>query len=430
MKRYAVAFIAVAAFAGALRAGEPPLALSDILKRVQDANPEIIAARQTWRVKRSEITPAGTWENPTFSYADENFPSGAAGVPAEKIKHYRIEQMIPFPGKLSGDAKMKYHEALIAEANFQAKMLEILMDARMRYYQLYLTDQKIILAHQSLDLLKDALKTAQARVGSNQSSASDVFMAQTELGKMKNELLEQEQEHIMIQIELNTLLNQPTETVLGTTQPPELADLPLPVADIDALARENDPDYLSAMHEINHAKAMLSRNRLEFAPDFGFMYEQEETPDGPAGRQIGFSVSFPLWFQRPWKEYQGAKEHVLEAQAMSQRMENEVVRTVHVEYTETNMHLQLARNYLSEILPAALSNVKIAREQYASGDGDFVRLLEAFRTWIDVHNAYQEQLYQYGEHWSELERWVGVDLSQPKATLEQEKSIPQENHHH
>jgi len=158
------------------------------------------------------------------------------------------------------------------------------------------------------------------------------------------------------------------------------------------------------------------------------MYERENTPNGPAGHQIGFSVSFPLWLQRPWGLYRSAQEHMTEAQAKSQTMQNDVIKMVHMEYIETTTHLQLSRNYLSDILPSALSNVKIARQQYASGQTDFVRLLEAFRTWIEVHNGYQEQLYHYAEHWSELERWTGLELAHAKEALDQNKPIEEMNH--
>src|SRR5205823_14700372 len=124
-----------------------PLALDKVLLRARDHNPEILAARQTWKVAQRQVSPAGTWPDPTFSFVDERFPSGMDGVDPEKVRHYRVEQRIPFPGKLSSEAKMKYHEALIAETAYKDKTLEVLSDARMRYYQLFLTDQKISLAN-------------------------------------------------------------------------------------------------------------------------------------------------------------------------------------------------------------------------------------------------------------------------------------------
>jgi cobalt-zinc-cadmium efflux system outer membrane protein len=429
MKRIIISLFLLPVFAGTTAAAEPPLILKDLLARARQANPEITQARETWRVANAQIAPAGTWPNPTFTYIDEDFASGMAGVPPETIHHYRLEQPIPFPGKPGVEAQMKHHEALISEENYRARLLEVQSDVRMRYYQLYLTDEKINLAKDSVNLMNSALKVAQARLASNQTSASDVFMAQTELRKMENNLFEQEQERILLQVELNTLLNNPTDTPLGPAQPPRIAEVPVPLNDLQTLARRYDPLYLSALHEVNHSRAMMKRSRLQFAPDLGFLYEKEVTPVGPPGQQIGFSVTFPLWLKRPWAEYQGAKEHILEAGAGSAAMENMVRKMVHHEFTETHTHLTLTQNYLENILPLTLSNLKIVRRQYENGRGDFLRLLEAFRSWIETHNEYQEHLYEYGEHWSALERWVGVDLTQAKALLEKQDSLEKKHEH-
>ena len=412
----------------ALWAGDV-LSLPALLLKARDNNPEIIEARHGWKVKLEEVSPTGAWPDPTFTYIDEKFPSGVSGVDPMPMKHYRIEQTVPFPGKLSNDARMKYHEALIAEAKYRATTLEVFRDVQSRYYQLYLTDQLIALAQESVGVLRQTLGSAQARLAGGQSSTSDVFMAQTELRRMENMLFEQQQQRTLIAIELNTLLNQPTETALGAAEPPELKGIQSSLAELDKLSSINNPLYLAALHEVNHSRAMRTHHALQFLPDFGVMYERETAGAGPDGRQIGVSVTFPLWLQRPWGLTRSAREHISEAEASSQAMRNEVRKMVHTEYTETNTYLTQAKNYVAGILPEAQSALKITRQQYVSGQIDFLRFLEAFRTWIQTNNEYQEKLYRYGEHWSELQRWVGVPVDKAKEALEQEEVMPREMTH-
>jgi outer membrane protein TolC len=159
---------------------------------------------------------------------------------------------------------------------------------------------------------------------------------------------------------------------------------------------------------------MHRRSRLELAPDFELMYDREIAEQGPDGRSIGVGVSFPLWLGRPLGLAKASRQHVAEAEAVSISMQNMVLKMVHMEVTETITHLTLARNYQRDILPTAQSNLRVAREQYASGRGDFLRVLEAVRAWIEAHNEFQEELYHYAEHWSLLERWVGIDLMKVK----------------
>ncbi len=344
--------------------GETTLSLPDLLLRAQEIIiPTFLSARQAWKVSRAQVSPTGTWPDPTFTYIDERFPSGVAGVAPEKITHYRVEQTIPFPGKLNGEARMKYHETLIAESKYRAVTLNVFRDVRMRYYQLYLTDQKIDLASQSVEILKNAVKSAQARLASGQSSTLDVFMAQTELRLMENELYEQQQQRILISIELNTLLNQATDLRFDKAQPPPLVDLPLDLGDFRQIARRNAPEYMTAVHELNHAHAMTSRNRLAWAPDFGVMYEKEASSAGDDGRQIGVSVTFPLWFNRPWNLSKAAQEHEQEVHGLfrsnaKRGFENDSYRD------DRNANLfGLARSYEVGILPSAMSSLRVAREQ-------------------------------------------------------------------
>jgi len=218
------AIILVSLLSSSLWAGEA-LSLPTLLLKARDNNPDLIAARHGWKVKLEEVAPTRTWPDPTFTYIDEKFPSGVAGVDPMPMKHYRIEQMIPFPGKLTNDARMKYHEALIAEATYRATTLNVFRDVRSRFYQLYLTDQLIALAQESVNVLKQTLASAQARLAGGQSSTADVFMVQTELRRMENMLYEQKQQRTLITIELDTLLNDPVEKELGTAQPPDLKEI-------------------------------------------------------------------------------------------------------------------------------------------------------------------------------------------------------------
>lgn len=404
------------------------ISLAQVLEAARDRNPDINSARQAWEARRFEIGPARTWPDPTFSYVDEKIPSGMEGADPETMRQYRAEQMIPFPGKLSTEARMKYHEARIAESQYRDKVLEVQRDVRSRYYQLYLTDRSIELARQSVELMKNMLRTAQARLSSGQSTSADVFMSQTELRKMENMLFEQEQQRTLIQIELNTLVNQPTDTPWGKAAPPEIVDIPASLANLQALAEMKSPMFASAMHEVDHGRSMKRRSRLGWAPDFGLMYERQTMDEGPAGREIGVSLTFPLWFSRPRGEARAANAHSLEAEAMAESMRSTVRKMIHMEFTETNTHLRLTRSYVQGLLPAARGTLDVTREHYVSGRGDFIRFLEAFRAWITANVEYENQLYHYGEHWSELERWVGIDLAHAKEALSQ-KGMEMPNGH-
>jgi len=386
------------------------MTLSDFENRARERNPQLRAARQAWKVLDAQSGVAGAFPDPTFTYISEKFPSGMDGTAAESVQHYRVEQPLPFPGKLSKEKLMKHHEALIAETAYDELEREILTQVRQKVYQLALTDRSIALADQSVAVLKNALTSSQTRLSSGQSSTADVFMAQTELRRMENLAYEQHQARLLAQIDLNTLLNDPTDKSLDPLMPPPLQELPMDLAALQVLAVRHSPWIMNGHHEKLHSQAMIDRSRLEYAPNFGLMVERETAPAGPAGRQIGVSMTFPLWLERPWGTMKAAREHALETEAIVEDRTNLVHRMVHAEFIQFNTHLTKARRYQEGIVPSAENTLQVVRQQYASGQTDFLRFLEAFRSWLNARLEYEEEIYQYGHHWAELERWIGADI--------------------
>ena len=392
--------------------GAETLSLEGLLAKARTHNPDVIAAAASWRSAKAAARPAGTWPSPTFRWAEERRPTGIPGMEGVPMRILGAEQMIPFPGKLTYEMRLKQHDAAAAQARYHDALLTLTRDVRRTYYQLYLTEQSIGLAEQSAAILKSVLGTSQARLASNQTSASDVFMAQTELRRMENMLFEQRQERLKIQAELNALLNQAADTPLGNASAPILRDLPYSLAELQAMARQQSPLLAESHEEKHHGKTMRARERLAFAPDFTVTAERETMNAGPDGRLIGVAMTFPLWLQKPWGDLKAAAAHEAEAEAMGNSRARRVERGIYQSWVETTTHLTMTRNYTQGILPAPHSSLNVTRQQYASGRADFLRFLEAFRGWVNAHLEYEQQLYKVGESWSELERWVGSDLNE------------------
>ncbi len=408
------------------RAETTALSLPELLKQVPDRNPDVRAAFEKWNVSEKEARAAGVWPNPMVTYIDEKDPTGQVGMEPMTRKHYNVSQEVPFPGKLSNEARMKHHEALIAQAKYEDALLEALRNVKIAYHQLASADRRIAFAKQNAESMRRTLGSTQSRLAANQAMASDSFMAQMELRRMENMVFEKEQQRREIEIELNTLLDEPLEKTWPA--PPagdRIDDVPFTLKQLQTMAENHNPHYREAHHEVEHSGAMLWRSRLEYAPDLGFMYEYQTAGNGggvgEAGRQLGISLSVPLWMKRAWNQSASAKAHMLEAESMARGMTNMVRKMVAMEYVELNMHLTLAKKIQTEVLPAAQAALNSTRDQYAAGRGDFLRLLEASRAWVDAHVEHENEVYHTYEHWSELERWVGTDLSPKEKETHNEK---------
>ncbi|MBI4396079.1 MAG: TolC family protein, partial [Elusimicrobia bacterium] len=172
--------------------------------------------------------------------------------------------------------------------------------------------------------------------------------------------------------------------------------------------------YLAAANEERMAKAMLSRARREFLPDFSVMYDKQSASGGMSGYEAGVGVKFPLWLGRPRGMKAEAEANLAGTEAAARAMRNEVLKMTSQEFTETNTRLSLAQKYKSGIIPLADGAFALHRRRYESGQGDFVRLIESFRDLISAETDYYDQLSLYAEHWGRLEQWVGINLLEAK----------------
>ncbi len=398
--------------------------LTNLIQQVKEKNPRIQEAYRAWKVTERQVSPAGTWPNPRLNVSREK----EAGMDPMRLKKIGVSQEIPFPGKLTSEERMKYHEALIAGSHYQDTTLDVVSELRLRIYQLLLTDQLIALADQNADTMRQALRSSESRLASGSASTSDVFMAQVELRKMENMLFEQKQQRRLIESELNALLDEPVEKSWGTPLTPPLQAVPISLSDLQTVAEQMSPLVLSAQHEKHHGQSMVRRSRLDFAPDVEVMALRQTADQAGTGHEIGLSLSIPLWFKRPWNNFAGAKEHFLETEAGTKAMITMVKKMVRMEYIEAETHKTLAEQYQTGILPPTAANLKLTQASYSAGKTDFLRLQDAVRTWTETNIRYQNELYHAAEHWSLLERWAGVDLFEAKAMIET-NTMKKENHH-
>ncbi len=398
------------------------MSLDQVFQHIVKNNPDVLSTRYTWKAAEARAGSVKSWPNPMASYAKEETPMG------EEMTHLRVEQEIPFPGKLSREAQMAKHEALIARAKHRATTLKVLADARTLYYRLYTSDRLTSLLAQNVETAKTLMRTAESRfsasgsMGASKPMGMDLLMLRTELGRMENMLFEEEQERALTRFRLNSLLDRPLDAPIARTEPPELKEVPFTLKDLLVRARSTSPEYLAATHEENHARSMLSRSRFEFAPDLNVMYDRQTAPGGETGYEAGIGLSLPLWMGRPLAQLREAKAHRREAETLARRMRNDADQEVAQEYTEIQTHLTLARRYETIIIPSAESALRLARRQYETGGVTYDKVLLALKSLTDAHIEYHKHVNEYAEHWGILEQCCGLDLSTAEELAPEEGS--------
>lgn len=390
-----------------------PLSLPALLEEARAKNPAVQAAFSRSESARAKILPARTWKDPKIGVHQERFP-GQAGMPEDKSVHYSVEQEIPFPGKLSRESRMRYHESRIAQEEYRARLWEVLSEVKIHYYRLLWLDRTAQVLKKDAEILRSMARVAQSRIAAGKGGAEEALIAQAQLKGVENAVFERQQQRLIEEEDLNAFVARPPGTRWGSAPAPSLPDLPHSVQELEAFAREASPMYLETVHMVHHAQLMTSLGRYGFAPDFTVGYEQERFRNKPTETMVGASLNIPIWFWRPLGELRSARSHTAQALAESQDARNTVFKELYKEFTEVRMHRRLALSYAEEILPLAEGAVNIALKNYETGRTDFAKLSEAVRTLLDAQMKYYEQIYHYGEHWSMLERIVGREIGESK----------------
>lgn len=385
----------------------PSVALETLLEEARSRNPALLAARRKWRSAEALVRPARAWKDPVLGIHREEMPAES-----EASTRYSIEQEVPFPGKLSRESRMRFHEAKISHEEYRAKEAEIVSEVKIRYHRLLWLERTAGALRKDAEILRSIAQVAQSLVAAGKAGAEEALLAQTLQKEAANALREREQRRQIEEEDLNALLAAVPGTRRLLAEPRSLAEVPLGLQELEALARRNSPRYLGTQHMIHHAQLMTSKGRYGFAPDFKLSFEKEKFRRRQDETLYGLSLSLPLWFWRPAGELRAAREHTAQALEESRDMHNEVFKELYKEYTEVRLHRDLAKSYAEEILPLAEGALKIAQKNYETGRADYAKLAQALRQRLEAQMKYYEEVYHHGEHWAMLEAVVGVEISE------------------
>ena len=84
---------------------------------------------------------------------------------------------------------------------------------------------------------------------------------------------------------------------------------------------------------------------------------------------------------------------------------------VQIAYDELVESEHVVDLYISQLLPAARENLEAARSAYETGELDFLTLITAQRTLMDMQLTYYETTVAYQQRYADLERAAGQSLT-------------------
>ena len=278
-----------------------PVRLGDVLRQVQEANPSLRAARLGADALGTRARQASALPDPTVGVTYQPLPILTAR--GAQRTQWRVEQMVPFPGKRALQGEIAGLSADVAASEADALAADLLLEAKKAYYALYRTQQVEALVQDFQDELRSFEEAATVRYEVGEGAQQAVLKAQLEKQKLAERL-----------IGLQTRQRQAAETLARLTGRPgdvrrfqRVALERPPVPDLDAagllpIALQERPEVDALDAATTRAARQVDLAKKQFLPDVGlsltyFDIADTEMPPSATGRDalaLGAMIKVPL----------------------------------------------------------------------------------------------------------------------------------------
>ncbi|MDA1272684.1 MAG: TolC family protein [Verrucomicrobia bacterium] len=390
--------------------------LDQAVSQVLSNSPALAAARFKWQAmqERPEIVRARPDPMLTYGYWFQNVET-RVGANNQRVG---VAQKIPFFGKRSLAANKAGQEARLAMWEYQTLARDLVLRAKLAYFDLYRVDRSRKILTAQLDLLDPIVQTAQSRYEAGRAKQPDVLKAQVATTEIQNRLLDLTQQRMAALARLNALRNAPPETELIVSSRLDLPSLP-PRAEAFEIAEAYRQELQAAGVAIQRdelALALAKRNRW---PDFtfGVDYTQvnpnifQNPPDNGKDAVQGFvSINVPLWFGKLKAERREAENRLAASHAAEANARNTVLSEVQDAWFRAQVSRDQVTLYQTSLLPRAEQAFEASRAGYETAKVGFIDLLDSERALLNFRLGLVMSETDLAKALALLERAVGVDL--------------------
>lgn len=407
-------------------AAQQPLRLGDLYEEANVRSPRVAAARSLARAAEARVPGAKRPDDPQLQLGLMNRTlSGFDPMPGIGMTQISLMQMVPVAGQLGIRGGIARSQSQAALERAGESEWEVRTAVAMAFYDLYAVDRQLVVTRETLRLLQDIARTAEAMYRVGEGRQTDVLRAQVEIARMAEDTIRMRAMRESMEARLTALLDR--AGVIGGD--PVLPAFPALVPELDTLqaqALAGRRMLLAGSADLDAAQGMQRLARREIWPDLqvGVSYAQGPglaAMDEPAGNErmasLMIGASVPIFARsRQFAMREEAAAMTQMARAELAEMSADTRARVATAYAELERARRLQRLYRSSVLPQASAAVQSALSAYRVGAVDFMTLLDNQMT----VNEYRSQLAvlqaDEGKSWAELEMLTAKVLLDPNAS--------------
>ncbi|OGA34326.1 MAG: transporter [Betaproteobacteria bacterium RIFCSPLOWO2_12_FULL_62_13b] len=413
----AAAVVSVELNPGGDRAKAP--ALGSLIAEALQNNPELRAAAKETEAAGERVRPAGALEDPMLEAGVLNVPIQPFRLNREDMtmKMLGLSQKLPYPGKRALREQVAAKDAETLVYGLRETSNRVVRDVKLAYFDLALTDETVRLLQSNRLILEQFLRIAESRYAVGQAAQADVLKAQTQLGRMSEELLRMERERPVMEAELVRLLGRRGNALPIAVELPSLREAALNLESLQEAVLRERPQLLGLQSAIERSGKTLELARKEAQPDFDLRFSYGQRERDLAGMPREDMVSFTVAMNLPVWRKDKIEPRIAEAQALREQtlemlraQQNETLARLRQQVAVTEQSRKSVHLYQTTILPQARLAVEATLAAYKVSRADVLMLLDSQMSLFGYEISRAKELVNFNKSLAEIELLTGKQM--------------------
>lgn len=363
----------------------PGTTLAEAVFLAQTSNPALREASAKVGVAQGNAVQVGLPPNPTF------FTSSPQWAGSISQYNWVLGQDFITAGKLGLNRSVAYRSVEQAQLDFTRTRFEVLTGVRRAFYVAAAAQRRNEVLGQLTQVAARTRDVGKKLLQAGEANSADTTLLDIEHDKAEMAYRNSAATLAAARKQLTATIGVP-ELDLGSLQ----FDLTVELPDYEFEALRQgvvDQNAIAAIAavEIRKSQFQLRRATAEPWPNFNIQAGYQYSVEGPRYDQgFGqFTTSLPLW-NRNQGGIQSARADIARAQAGLQRVENELSQQTAVALGQYLAASERVKIYEQQLLPKSREVFRVNGSLFEQGQTDFLRLLQAQKTLIEVDLGYVE----------------------------------------
>jgi cobalt-zinc-cadmium efflux system outer membrane protein len=379
--------------------------LADLKSIAFQHNPTLAVAASRMEAARGRQVQSGLYPNPVVGYhATEIGNLGTAGQQGGFITQRFITG-----GKLKLDQAIAGKEIDEAHFLFHAQEQRVLSDVRVRFYDALVAQRRVELAKELAGIGEELVKATEKLIAGRLGTENDLLQAEIRADESYIHLDNSTNEQVESWRRLVAVVGVPTMQAAPLSGQ---LDVDLPSIDWDtcyATVLGRNPTLNAARTRVERAQIVIHRARKEPIPNVDLSVSvRHHNVSGSDVANVQFSIPFPILNKNQGNIRSAVAEWIAACHEVK-RIELDLQDRLAMAYRRYANAYQQTGRYQERMVPRSKRSLKLVTNGYEKGQVQYLTLLTAQQTYLQVNLSYLDSLRELRTAYSIIEGQLLTD---------------------